>query len=167
MQKVVETCQIHSHEFLSLIPSTYLYIYIYIPPFAAFMENNFLVVAALFVTYGFVLTNFSYLISFLFKKRDAASRWSGFFVSITVTFTFLFVTLFLRNNLSEMLSYVLCVIPTFSLYHGVMMLGLAIVEAQPITLMSVVTFQPGFGRRIGVTIAIMFFEALVFFIAVM
>lgn len=131
------------------------------------MKNSILVVLLLYISYGFVLTNGSYLASFLFKKQEEAARWTGGFVSLTVSLTFLIVTLFLRNDMSDTMGYLLCLIPTFSLYHGIVTLGLAIVEAQPITLLSVLTLQPGFGRKIGITILIIIAEAIVFFSAVM
>lgn len=129
---------------------------------ALIQDQHPLICVILYICYGFVFIPFTYIISFLFSKEKDVSKWCGLTISLIVSFTYIVVTLFMNNDLPYSIHYALAFIPTYSLYFGLTILGLSMVDVDPITLKQIVTFS-GYGQHISVLFIILFFESFLFF----
>eukprot|EP00818_Percolomonas_sp_WS_P003352 CAMPEP_0117439590 /NCGR_PEP_ID=MMETSP0759-20121206/2643_1 /TAXON_ID=63605 /ORGANISM="Percolomonas cosmopolitus, Strain WS" /LENGTH=818 /DNA_ID=CAMNT_0005231309 /DNA_START=1707 /DNA_END=4163 /DNA_ORIENTATION=+ len=131
----------------------------------AFVRNHPIASLLLYAIYGLTIISFSYLISFLFKKEKDASKWCGLFVSLSVSFSYLIVTLFLNNDVPTSVQYLLSFVPTYSLYYGLTVLGQAVVDDEPITLLQMITFSK-YGGHLSVVLLIMLVEAFFFSVSI-
>lgn len=78
---------------------------------------------------------------------------------------YIFVTVFFRYQVPESVHLLLCVIPTYSFFYGLALLGIAVQDNDPITLTDMITFQR-YGKSMSFLLLLLLVEFVVFFVAI-
>jgi ABC-type multidrug transport system ATPase subunit len=125
------------------------------------MNNNPIVVLMFYLIYGLDILSFSYLFSFLFKKTEDAVKWCGGFISLSITLVFILVKFIFKFKIPVFVNLILCLFPTYSFFYSMAVFGFAVMEDEPISIISLITFK-GYGGQMAIILFLLIFQAILF-----
>eukprot|EP01027_Heterolobosea_sp_BB2_P015159 GEZU01021715.1.p1 GENE.GEZU01021715.1~~GEZU01021715.1.p1 ORF type:complete len:838 (+),score=194.35 GEZU01021715.1:69-2582(+) len=132
---------------------------------SALTNNTPFAYVTLYLMFGFNAIAMSYMLSFIFQKAETASRWVSGVLSFAIIVPYLVITLLFQNNVPTVVNILLSLVPSYSVYYGISVLGRAVAISRPVTLRSMLTFS-GYGAHISWLIIILAVEMVLFTVAI-
>lgn len=85
-------------------------------------------------------------------------EWAGGFLSISITFMFLIARFVLKYQLPTAVQFLLCIFPTYSLFYGLSVLGLATLRDEAIQLSDLLLWK-GYGGTMSAVLCFIILQS--------